>query len=546
MEDFFAAEIKSLFFPLNEYIQKFGKHPESFDFAGVFAHVVGCYCFCVAASNLVNSSKITPNEKNPYGLFRYKFCDFEKKYLASISQVRKNKILAVKKINILQGNSYVEILSCGKNSLKIAINIDFEVLAIENTSDINTLFNLIWSELALQLNKSQKEYSQKTISYVPEYLKFATAPFVHELRRLLTSEKGDLNNSNGLLLKDKITSSGHYIFENISENAEISEKMSDLTVDVLNALVHLMIEYSKTPDMKVLFNIDDLLFIRGKKASKNKIGKRGGYKESQRIEILEQLKILANIKINVLNSYLPMLNANKTKIYSKYSGESPVLFVKKADGENMFYASAGEVLALSLQGAAMKTGLLHKKIAEYDYYRNFWEKRIGNYLAWLWRSRQNKADFLVPVTVETLLKQVNSEIITKNAQTTRNRLENALDKLENDSVIKAWQYIDIDEEALIGRNWVKNWLKLKLIIEPPIEILEEYSKIKKIRKNKAKKYDYKDFLDAVKQKNISQILLAEEIKIENTKIAGIITGKYIPDAGEKRKIRNWLEKNTEK
>jgi len=552
MDDFLTSNFKSIFFPLDEYLKKYGKEPEDFEFANVLAQAVGCYCFCIAVSHLFNSSKVTPSLDKFYCCFVYKFCDFEKKYLANLSQVRKNKIFSVKKYIIFDENSYVEIISCGKNSVKLAINVDFKSQNISNYGDINVLFSLIWQKILLQLNKNQKGYSQKTIYHVPEYLKFATAPFIHELRRLLTSEKEKLNSDNNQFLIEKITNSGHYVFENLqkdeidSENTSIIEKMSDLTVDVLNAVVHLLIESSKTSDMKVLFNVDDLLFIRGKKASKNQKGIRGGYKESQRLEILEQLELLANIKINILNAYLPMLNENKVKIYSKYAGESPVILLEKADGENMFYVTPGEVLAISIQGAAMKTGLIHRKIAEYDYYRNFWEKRIGNYLAWIWRSRQNKADFLVPIMVDTLLKQVNNEIACKNAQNTRNRLENALDKLENDGVIKGWQYIDIDEDALVGRNWINNWLKLKLVVEPPIEILEEYSKIKKIRKNKPQKYDYEDFLNIIKQKNISQMVLSEEIKIEKTKIAGIITGKYIPDANEKRKIKNWIEKNKEK
>jgi len=51
--------------------------------------------------------------------------------------------------------------------------------------------------------------------------------------------------------------------------------------------------------MEILLNIDDLLFIRGKRASKNQKGIRGGYKDSQRKEILEHLELLANIKINI-------------------------------------------------------------------------------------------------------------------------------------------------------------------------------------------------------------------------------------------------------
>ena len=48
--------------------------------------------------------------------------------------------------------------------------------------------------------------------------------------------------------------------------------MNDLTVDVLNGVIHILLEKSKTSDIETLLSIDDLLFIRGKRASKNKKG----------------------------------------------------------------------------------------------------------------------------------------------------------------------------------------------------------------------------------------------------------------------------------
>jgi len=548
---------KIIGFPVEEYLNTYKKEPEGFEIINIIAQALGCFCFCVAASEIFKNIEIKPSLKHPECGFTYILSAFEKKHLNTISIVQKNKFLAPRnyivnfeKENIISGKALINLYSDDKNNIKLDIKIDFMFFKVSELQNMSVLFGLIWSELFSQINKSQKSYTQKTLNYIPDYLKFATAPFMQELRRLMTSEKDKVFSANTNIIAEKTTNAGCYVFKhNIDE--EISSqillqlnKMNDLTVDVLNGTVHLLLEKAKNADMEVLLSIDDLLFIRGKKASKNQKGIRGGYKDSQRKEIMEHLQLLANLKINVSNAYIPVVNADGKRNYEIFSGESPIIYIKKVeDKDYYFYVKAGEILALTLRGAAAKTGLIHKKVSEYDYYRNFWEKRIGNYLAWIWRSRQNKADFLAPLTVETLLNQIGEEKDNKRFQVVRNRLEDALYKLENDLVIKSWQYKDIDETVLTGKNWFEIWLKLKIIIEPPIEILEEYSKIKKIKKKIDKKFDFQEIIAIIKAKNLSQITIAEEISVKQDVLSGILTGKIYPNLSEKRKLENWLMKN---
>ena len=547
---------KIIGFPVEEYLNTYKKEPEGFEINNIIAQALGCFCFCIAASEIFENIEIKPSLKNPECGFTYVLSDFEKKYLETISIVRKNKFLASKnyvvnfeKENVISGKAFINLCSDDNNSIKLDIKIDFVFFKASELQNMGVLFELIWAELFPQINKSQKSYNQKTLNYIPDYLKFATAPFMQELRRLMTSEKDRVFSEKTNIIAQKTTNAGCYVFKHNSDEEISSQliqqlsKMNDLTVDVLNGVVHFLLEKSKNTDIEVLLSIDDLLFIRGKKASKNQKGIRGGYKDSQRKEILEHLELLANLKINVSNAYIPMINADGKRSYELFSGESPIIYIKKVeDKDYCFYVKAGEILALTLRGAAAKTGLIHKKVSEYDYYRNFWEKRIGNYLAWIWRSRQNKADFLVPLTVETLLNQIGEEKDNKRFQVIRDRLENALYRLESDLVIKNWQYQDIDETVLTGKNWFESWLKHKLIIEPPIEILEEYSKIRKIRKKIDKKFDFQEIIAIIKAKNLSQIRLAEEIGVKQEVLSGILTGKNPPDLSEKRKLQNWVMK----
>lgn len=550
------GKFKIISFPLEEYLNAYKKEPEDFEVINVIAQALGCFCFCLTASELLKNNQIKPSFKHPECDFLYELSDFEKKYFKTLSIVRKNKLLSSKnyalsfaKENITSGKAIISFESVDENSLKLSIKLDFEKINVFVPEIMGVLFEAIWLKLFPKINKCQKPYTQKTLNYVPDYLKFATAPFVQELRRLMTSEKDKIFTGEDSVIAEKFTNNGHYIFSSNNEegiNSQILsqlEKMNDLTVDVLNGVVHLLLEKSKTAEMNVLLSVDDLLFIRGKRASKNQKGIRGGYKDSQRKEILEHLELLANLKINISNAYIPIINSNGKRNYELYTGESPIIYIEKfKDNDYYFNVKAGEILALTLKGAAAKTGLVHKKVAEYDHYRNFWEKRIGNYLAWIWRSRQNKADFLVPLTIETLLNQIGEKKENKRPQAIRNRLENALYKLENDNVIKSWQYKEIDEELLTGKKWFEIWLKCKLIVEPPIEIYEEYSKIKKIRNKSVVKFDFQEIITIIKQKRLSQITIAEETSIKHDVLSGILSGKNLPSPSEKRKLKNWVMK----
>lgn len=563
MDNFLSNfDSKIISFPTEEYINTYKKEPESFELINVIAQSLGCFCFCVAASEIIKNLEIKPSFEHPECEFTYLLSDFEKNYIKKLSVVRKNKLFALKnyvinleKTDIISGKAFVGFCSYDENSLKLSIKLDLKEINIPVPEIMSILFDSIWSKLYSQINKPQKAYTQKTLNYIPDYLKFATAPFIQELRRLMTSEKDNIFVEEDGSICDKVTNSGRYVFKHSCEeeiNSQIisqMQKMNDLTVDVLNGIIHLLLEKAKNPDFEVLLSIDDLLFIRGKKASKNQKGIRGGYKDSQRKEILAHLELLSNLKINISNTYIPVLNAEGKRNYQLYTGESPIIYIKKSeDKDYYFYIKAGEILALTLRGIGAKTGLIHRKVSEYDYYRNFWEKRIGNYLAWIWRSRQNKADFMLPILVETLLDQIeqkNGANKLKRPQAVRNRLEDALYKLENDSVIKSWQYKDIDESVLAGKNWFEIWLKHKLIIEPPVEILEEYSKIKNIKNKSANKFDFQEIIAIIKEKNLSQIKIAEETGINQEILSGILSGKNSPNLSEKRKLQNWLTRQNQ-
>ncbi len=549
---------KIISFPLEEYVKTYKTEPEGFEMIYVVAQALGCFCFCIAVSEIFKGIEIKPSLKSPECEFSYLLCDFEKNCIEKLSIVQKNKLLVSKnyqiyfeKNNLVSGNVFLNVRKSDENTIKLKIKVDFDKIIIFPLEMIDFLFKLIWEKLSPELSKAQKPGTMKTLCYVPEYLKFSTAPFIQELRKLMTAEKNKMFFGENTIIAEKITKSGNYIFSYRDEekiNSQIIsqlKKMNDLTVDVLNGVIHILLNKSRNNNLEAVFSIDDLLFIRGKKPSKNKKGLRGGYKDSQRSEILEHLYLLANLKINISDAFIPNIDDFGKRTYSSYAGESPLIYLEKQENQkrdNLFYVRAGEVLAMSMRGKAAKIGLIHKKIAEYDYYRYSWEKRIGNYLAWLWRSRQYKADFLVPIGIESLLFQIGEENKLKRPYFIRNRMENALCKLESDGVIKNWQYKNINESFLIGKNWLETWINLKLVIEPPLEIIEEYSRIKNIENKIENNFDFQEILLIIKEKNLSQINISEDIEIKGEVLAGILSGKVLPNTFEKRKLKNWVKK----
>nr|WP_232336421.1 helix-turn-helix transcriptional regulator [Thermoactinomyces sp. CICC 10522] len=119
---------------------------------------------------------------------------------------------------------------------------------------------------------------------------------------------------------------------------------------------------------------------------------------------------------------------------------------------------------------------------KFDPYREKWEKRLTRYFAYQWRVRHNTGNFLAPIKVNTLLENaVQDEVDPKNPSRTKKRLENSLNNLRKNRVIKDWKYIDGDEQIVGQKGWWQNivggWQQWKIEVTPPTELLEAYSEL---------------------------------------------------------------------
>ncbi len=262
-------------------------------------------------------------------------------------------------------------------------------------------------------------------------------------------------------------------------------KQGDLAADVFDTIAAKWLKEAKHFDAMIELTADDFLKARGLKPVLSGTGRRGGYTEVQRQAIQKQIDILNHTWITVHQmEYYENVNGKRKK--SNWRGESKAIVVTSRYGQELtngrldvygWRARPGDVFTKFLFGPGRQTALLSQKALQYDHYRQKWEKRLTRYLAWLWRINSGRTQ--EGVLVKTLIDAVGVEINTNRPHRTRNRLEEALDLLLNDSVISGWEYEEIDEKINEKRGWWKQWVELKIIITAPAEIIEQYKALQK-------------------------------------------------------------------
>ncbi|MBF0554757.1 MAG: hypothetical protein HQK96_09430, partial [Nitrospirae bacterium] len=181
-----------------------------------------------------------------------------------------------------------------------------------------------------------------------------------------------------------------YIIESI-------KNLTDLSIDILDIIFSLWIEKAKHSESTITITVDDILRIRGLREHKAGSGKRGGYREEDRMLISEQIDLLANIWISIAEYEVTTENEkNKQKKRTKLSFETRYIVVssrvrqESSSGEYTlgWTIRPGDVFAKILTGPSRQTALLPRATVGYDYYRCSWEKRLSRYLSSIWRIRQ--------------------------------------------------------------------------------------------------------------------------------------------------------------
>jgi DNA-binding XRE family transcriptional regulator len=351
------------------------------------------------------------------------------------------------------------------------------------------------------------------------------------------------------------------------------EELSDLDADALDLLSHTWLQQARTPGHYAIADIDQFLALRGLKPKQSGSNRRGGYEPEQRAEMLQALSHIQNLWLNMgeIEVFEERGKGRKQRTI-KENVQSKAFVITDRMGQmsidgymdvRRFIFQPGHLFAHYLFGPGRQTALLSAKAVQYDPYRQKWEKRLARYLSWQWRSQARRGEYMRPYRVATLLEAVGEEINQRYPAKTRDRLEKALDALQKDEVITAWQYQRWDESVVEKRGWAESWKDATILIEPPEVIRDAYRSIEMSATEKiltggsvtTKKSGSNasgmaftdspsDFAQRIrehrKELHLSQLQTAEQLEIAQSYLSKLERGQVEPSSDIKKRILTWL------
>ena len=260
------------------------------------------------------------------------------------------------------------------------------------------------------------------------------------------------------------------------------EQLSDSDADALDALSAIWLYQAHSEDDRAVAHVDGLLEMRGIKQRKRGEHHRVGYTQDQRQDMMQAL-------VHIQNLYITITLDGDTKDVARSDGMTRVIQSRAfvitdrvgaidATGTMVdieaFVFRPGAVFARFLTGPGSQTALLSAMALRYDPYRQKWEKRLARYLSWQWRVKARANQLARPYRIATLLDAAGQELNQQKPVLTRERLEKALDTLQDDGVISGWRYDRWDESRAQGRGWWPAWSEATVLIAPPATVAEHY------------------------------------------------------------------------
>ncbi|MFS0890956.1 helix-turn-helix domain-containing protein [Peribacillus frigoritolerans] len=274
-------------------------------------------------------------------------------------------------------------------------------------------------------------------------------------------------------------------WKNLTSQAITS--MDDLTADIFDIVSILWMQQATHKDQMIHFHTDDALNLRRLQGRKEDLdGYQMSYRKKERDDIMKRLAALTTIWIRIEKENLRFINEDQgdfeeigqvqfnplflvDSVTVAYRGDNPI-------GIYECSIRPGEMLANFLYGSQRSSGLLALKTLEYHPIKQKYHKRLSRYLSWQWRIRQKSADYLRAYHIggdKGLLKVMDLDVNPRYGSRIREQFEEILDTLQQDGIIKGWNYKETTLEKQIEqeRNWFANtWLKARVQIIPPTEI----------------------------------------------------------------------------
>lgn len=340
------------------------------------------------------------------------------------------------------------------------------------------------------------------------------------------------------------------------------EQLSDLHVDVIDAMCATWIVQATSDESRAVITADDVLKLRGLKSHLGGSGRRGGYTKEQRDEIAEAIQDLENIWFEITEKVKRGKTSKTDFIQSRAIAVTDRGGQMRLDGSldvMWFVFRPGSIFARYLLTEGRQSALLAAQALRYNVRTEAVEKRLVRYLSWQWRIRSKSATYLQPYEANTLIKEAGIKVPNRNAHRAVERLEKALDRLQTDGLISGWQYLDWDWSMANKHGWIKEWLAARIAIEPPDFIRDSYETITAT----AEKHNLQPKLDftnapprneaeiAIQTKakrkalKLTQMQLSELLDLSQPTLSRIEAGRKVSHE-EKQKIIQWLTEKPSK
>lgn len=226
------------------------------------------------------------------------------------------------------------------------------------------------------------------------------------------------------------------------------EQLSDLTVDVLDTLSAIWLQKSKHAKDDAVAGLDSLLSLRGLRPKTDRNQEPRGYSTQQRTDIFRSLTQIQNLWLTISKADITEITPSGRKRKKTKVIQSRAFVITDRMGQlrldglidvESFVFRPGKVFAEFLFGPGRQTALLSARALTYDPYRHAWEKRLTRYLSWHWKSnRRFSSSHSHTYSVDKLLNIVDDQATKTKRQ--RDRLETALNRLKEDSIIQDWSY----------------------------------------------------------------------------------------------------------
>lgn len=344
----------------------------------------------------------------------------------------------------------------------------------------------------------------------------------------------------------------------------IVRKLGDRAGDVLDAILLCHIQGKHKPGDTVSVNLNDILdLMREKKVS----GKyTSGYKKEHYKGIMDDIHALAHLHVTQMTRKFWRINDKGKRELMQEGYDGALISVAGERWLKSVETGIYEKRVLDIRINPVVTEplaeqqqytLLPEIALKLNHYQRRYEKRLIRYLSYLWRVRQQMASYTDPLKVDTLLSAINLPI-DKRPVKTRDRLETALNFIQEKGAIGGWQYVGWDEPETNRREWVKKWVMAHIMIEPPDVIPTYYreriadkapEKVKKQRRPKGRKNVVSDVGKAINAKRtregLSMAQLAEQLGVNVSQISRWENGKSNPRGKAMKKVQEWLGGNPE-